>query len=242
LQNPSDEIILAQEQAVTMRGLGAKKELEAEFGLAETEGTLVLTNKRLIFVCTNEQEVDISEGYSPLVPTAQLLFSDVEGLDEIPQDPRNISIPLSSITSVKGHSSAATKPKLEIRWTSGSEDKGAEFTEILTGKRRKNLNDWATIIDKQKEGKLNLIALPNAPPIDTLEGRIVHVLSDMQEKGLFVIEQEVEEKFKVSLDPDEVQAACDKLVVEGALDRISDSTGDVYYRRRSPLGEDDMSS
>ncbi len=225
-----------------MRGLGARKELEAEFGLAETEGTLVLTTKRLIFVCTNEKEVDIHEGYTPLIPTAQLLFSDVEDLDDIPDDPHNISIPLASITSATGHSGEFTKPKLELRWTAGTEEKGAEFTEILTGKRKKNLNDWATIIQRQKTGNLDLVAVPKAPPIDTLEGKVVRVLSDMQEKGVFTIEQEVEEKFKVSLDPDQVQAACDKLAKEGALDRFPDSSGDVYYRRRSPLGEDDFSS
>lgn len=121
-------------------------------------------------------------------------------------------------------------------------EKGAEFTEEFTGRRKKNLNDWAAVIQSLKKGNLNLVTVPKTPPIDTLEGKIVHVLSDMQEKGIFSIEKEVEEKFKISVDPDEIQAASDKLAKDGAVDRFPDSGGDVYYRRRSPLGEDDLSS
>ena len=105
-----------------------------------------------------------------------------------------------------------------------------------------NLNDWATIIQRLNGGRLNLVAMPKAPSVDTLEGRIVLVLSDMQEKGVLEIEEDVEAKFKVDLDPDEVQSACDTLSKQGALDRFPDSSGDVFYRRRSPLGEDDFSS
>lgn len=242
MPDSSEESILAQEQAVVMRGLGVKKELEAEFGAGEREGTLVLTNARLIFVCTGEKEVNIHEGYTPLEPTAHLLFSDVEDLSEISQGPSNVLISISSIASATGHGGEFTKPKLEVRWTAGTEERSAEFTELLTGRRKKNLNDWAAVIWRLKAGSLNLIPTPRAPPIDTLEGKIVHVLSDMQEKGLFSIEEEVEEKFKISLDPDEVQAACDKLKEEGILDGFPDSSGDVFYRRRSPLGEDEFSS
>ena len=233
---------MAQEQAVAMRGLGVKKEFEAEFGVGETEGTLVLTNARLIFVCTSEKEEDVHAGYTPLDPTAHLLFSDVEDLSEISQDPSNASIPISSIKSATGHGGEVTRPRLEVRWAENAEERGAEFREVLTGKRRKNLNDWAAVIQRLKTGNLNLLPTPKAPPIDTLEGKVVHVLSDMQEKGIFSIEEEVEEKFKISVDPDEVQAACDKLAEEGTLDRFPDSSGDTFYRRRSPLGEDDFSS
>ena len=48
--------------------------------------------------------------------------------------------------------------------------------------------------------------------------------------------------FKVDLDPDEVQAVCDKLATQGVIKRYPDSSGDVFYRRASPLGEDDLSS
>ncbi|MGP8125938.1 MAG: hypothetical protein ACLQEQ_08800 [Nitrososphaerales archaeon] len=242
MQNSPEESILAQEQAVTMRGLGVKRELEAEVGVGEREGTLVLTNKRLIFVCTDEKEEDLRMGYTPATPIAHLLFSDVEDLSEIPQDPANTFISISSITSATGHKGGLGKPKLEVRWTAGAREKGAEFTEVLTGKRKKNLNDLAAIIQRLKTGDLKLIEVPKAPAIDTLEGKIVHVLSDLQEKGIFSIEEEVEEKFKISVDPDEIQSACDKLAQAGALDRFPDSSGDIFYRKRSPLGEDDFSS
>jgi hypothetical protein len=222
MQGPSEESILAQEQAVTMRGLGVKKELEAEVGVGEKEGTLVLTNKRLIFVCTDEKEEDVHLGYTPLTPTAHLLFSDVEDLGEIPQDPRNTFISISSVTSAIGHKGGLAKPKLEVRWTAKTQEMGAEFTELLTGKRKKNLNDLAAVIQKLKSGGLTLIAVPKAPPIDTLEGKVVHVLSDMQEKGVFSIKAEIEEKFKIDVDPDEIQGACEGLAKDGALDRFPD--------------------
>jgi hypothetical protein len=242
LQDSSEELILAQEQAVTMRRLGEKKALEAEFGVGVKEGTLVLTNKRLIFACTNEKEEDIKEGFGPITSTARLLFSDIDDLGDVSDDPPNIFVPLSSITATKGHTGELTKPKLEVRWTDGTKENSAEFTEEITGKRKKNLNDWAAIIQRQNEGGLSLIAVPKAPSTDTLEGKIVQVLSDMQEKGVMEIEEEVETRFRIDSDPDEVQSACETLVKDGALDRFPDSSGDVFYRRRSPLGEDDFSS
>ena len=54
------EVMLAQEQGVRMRGVGERKEIEGGFG-GELEGTLVLTNHRLIFVCTNEQKDNVRE-------------------------------------------------------------------------------------------------------------------------------------------------------------------------------------
>ena len=66
----------------------------------------------------------------------------------------------------------------------------------------------------------------------------MHILADMQEKGVFEIEGEVEDEYKVDLDPDEVQAACDTNRSQGLVERIPDPSGDVFYRRLSPLGED----
>lgn len=64
------------------------------------------------------------------------------------------------------------------------------------------------------------------------------ILADMQKKGVFEIQQEVEEQFKLKLDPDNVQAACDRLVRSGLLQRMPNPSGDAYYQKRSPLGED----
>ena len=63
-----------------------------------------------------------------------------------------------------------------------------------------------------------------------------------RKKGIFEIEEEIENTFNIDTDPDPVEAACDKLVSEGSVDVIPDNSGDKFYRKRSPLGEDDLSS
>ena len=245
MQDSGDEIMLAQEQGVLMRGLGIKKELEGEFGAGgETEGTLVLTSRRLIYVATNEQTEDLP---SPIIfnPFAQtrLIFSDVEDIQSIPADPRNLFIQISAITSVKGRKEELARPKLEARWRVGAAEKGVVFTEVLTGRsRKKNLNDWAVVVERLKSGKQKILALPSIPGIETLEGKIMRLLADAQERGALTIEEEVETAFKIDLQPDEVEDACEKLVSQGALLRRLDSSGDAFYRKRSPLGTDDLSA
>ncbi len=57
MPSPGAEIMLSQEQAVIRRGPGVRKEVESAFGLGgETEGTLVLTDRRLVYVHSNEKE------------------------------------------------------------------------------------------------------------------------------------------------------------------------------------------
>ena len=95
-----------------------------------------------------------------------------------------------------------------------------------------------------KAGEIRL-QLPSAPTpgVDSLEGKALYILNDMQEKGMFEIEEEVEDTFKVEdIDPDELVAACKKLASQGFLDVIKDPSGDDFYKKRSPLGEDDLSS
>jgi len=60
----------------------------------------------------------------------------------------------------------------------------------------------------------------------------------MQRKGAFEIEEEAEAQFKTKLDPEDVQAACESLSAKGLLERFPDKSGDVYYQKRSPLGDD----
>jgi hypothetical protein len=232
------EVILAQEEGAVMRSGGVSKEVEAEFGVGVTEGTLVLTNKRLIFVCTNEKGEDLPVGY---YGDHLLLYSVVEDLDRIPVQPPNVFILLTT-ASPKGHKGELGRPSLEVAWKDDSGSHRAVFTETLTGRRQRNLNDWASVIDGIKDGSRKLLALPNPPSTETLEGKVMHVLADMQEKGPLEIEEDIESEYKVELDPDEVQAACDHLSSQRLLIRSPDSTGDVYYRRVSPLGEDDLSS
>jgi len=220
-----------------MRSGGISKEFEAEFGVGLKEGTLVLTNRRLIFVCTDEKGESLPVGY---FSRKLLLYSEVEDLESVPVRLPNIFIPLESV-SAKGHREGLGRPSLEVSWKDDEGHHDAIFTETLTGKRKRNLNDWATVITRINNGTQNLITLPKAPATDSLEGKVMHIMADMQEKGLFEIEEDVESEFDIDLDPDEVQDACDRLSSQHFLVRSPDSSGDVYYRRTSPLAEDSQS-
>jgi len=230
-----------------MRRSGAKIELEAEFGAGgETEGTLILTNRRIIFVTTNEKEDDLPEP-SLLNPFTKepIYFSEVEDIDSIPAAKGNLFIQIPSIVSVTGRNPKLERPHLQVEWLEGRDSRSAVFIETLTGSsRKKNLSDWAPVVEKLKAGTLVLVSLPQAPSVETLEGKILWVLGDMQDKGLFEIQGEVERQFKLEpeLDPDDVEKACENLVSTGVIAKQDDPSGDSFFRKRSPLGEDDLPS
>ena len=226
----SEEILLAQEQSVE-----CKKGLERE-----SQGTLLLTNKRLVFVAAGpgntEQDFYLANLH---FAGAHLRFADVEDLRSIPKDRSNISIPLGKIEFEKGHGAVFSRANLKVKWLDEKGSKSAEFYADLSGRgRKKGLNDWAKVIEDLKSGTKQIKAPSNLPSIDTLDGKIVYVLSDLQEKGVFEIESEAESKFKVDLDPDAVERACGNLVSRGLLHKKEGS----FYRLPSPLGEDDLSS
>jgi len=230
---------LAQEQGVVMRESGRAKELEGRLG-GELEGTLLLTNRRLIFVCTHEKKDELKTAPFAKMP---LVYSDVESLASIPASGDNLFIEISSISTVKGHTGHVTKPSLEVKWQEGAKEKGRVFIELLSGRsRRRNLNDWARVIERLKTGAQKLVQLPKPPATDTLDGKVFRALADMQRKGIFEVKEEVEKQFDSKLDPDEVQAACDRLSNSGLLKKIPDPSGDNYYQKCSPLGEDELNS
>ncbi|MDG6918941.1 MAG: hypothetical protein JRN40_00660 [Nitrososphaerota archaeon] len=232
------EVILAQEQGAEMRGGGPAKGLKAEFGGGVKEGTLILTNRRLIFVCTDDKGEELPVGY---FSDHLLLYSEVEDLDKVPDRAPNVFIPLA-LVSVKGHKGEFGRPSLQVSWKDEAGTHELVFTETLTGRRRRNLNDWASVIEGVRDGTRSLLSLPTLPSGDSLEGKVMHVLSDMQEKGVLEIEESVEDEYKVDLDPDEVQAACDRLASQRLLIRLPDPSGDVFYRRASALGDGGFSS
>jgi hypothetical protein len=238
----SPEVMLAQEQAVIRRAPGVRKEVEAAFGAGgETEGTLVLTDRRLVFVHGNEKEEDLEVG---AWSAKRLYFSDVESLDSMPMDAESVVIEIPRIVKVVGHRLEAVAPKLEVRWTDErGRSQATEFVQQVTGgSRKKNLNDWARVVDKLRAKQLRIPPLAPVPGGDTLEGRILKVLGDMQDKGALSIEEEVEEQFGVDLDPDDVEAACGRLVSSGLVRKFSPRGEDTYYRKVSPLGDDDLSA
>jgi hypothetical protein len=231
--------MLAQEQGVVMREAGRAKELEGRLG-GELEGTLLLTNRRLIFVCTHEKEDDLKTTPFGKMP---LVYSDVGDLASIPVSGDNLFIEISSISSVKGHTGHVTKLSFEVKWQEGAKEKGRVFIELLSGRsRRRNLNDWARVIERLKRDDQKIIQLPKPPETDTLDGKIYRILADMQRKGVFEVEEEVEKQFGSKPDPDEVQAACDRLSNSGLLKKMPDPSGDTYYQKRSLLGEDELDS
>ena len=233
-----DEIILAEEEAVINRGVGFVQEVESGLDLGgETEGNLVLTNLRLVYVRGAEKEVDLPLG---TLSKKKLYVSDVDDLDSIRSDPSNITIHISAISSVKGHHRPGAAPKLEVHWNEGVQ-KSTEFVEQEIGtSRRRNLNDWAQVIERLRAGTQEITMLPPAPDRDTLEGRILLDLDDMQEKGLLTIEGDVEKKFEIDLDLDEVRAACDRLASQGLIRRTNPGEDGPFYVKVSPLGGDDL--
>lgn len=242
MSSSSDEQILAQEEAVVNRSAGVKSEIESSMDISgkETEGTLVLTNTRLLYVHGNEKREDIPTGVLSKKPT---YFADVEDLDEITSDPANLAIPLSSITKTAGHHSPAMDPKLEVWWNDSGNVRKSEFVQQVTGaSRRKNLNDWAPIIERLKAGQQKVSALPSAPDMATLEGKILHALGDMQEKGLLTLEGELEERYKVELEPEDVEEACNGLVSQGLVLNTSAAGEPPFYQKVSPLGTDNLDS
>jgi len=241
VQSQPGEVILTQEQSVD-RGSGGKEQ-EGGFGAGLMEGTLVLTNKRLVFVTMGETEEDLSEptDFNPF-GKLKLFYSDAEDLKSIPADPDNLIVPLTSITSIKGQRGNGAKPKLEVKWLDGRRERRVEFSQRLTGKRTRNLDDWARTVEKLRKGKQPLISLPKAPGIDTLQGQVLRVLSDSQEKGILAIEHLVEDAFKIDLDPDKVKVASEKLTSAGLVKRRRDAGGERFYHKLSPLGDDNLSA
>ncbi len=256
LDQNQQEIILAQEQGV----INKPKHL----GIAtDIQGTLVLTNKRLIFVSNSARSEELESGVSALGTTEDRIakeganlgvdflgesaphtYTDVDDLSKIPINDRNVFLPISSIVSLSGHKGIIGRPNLKVSWIDSSgETKNAEFQATLTERtRKKNLSDWADVIQKLRDGRILPSRPTNLPQSDSTEGRIYSIMGDMQTKGTLEIEEETEKEFAIELEPEEVEAACEKLVSMGLLDKIPDPSGDSFYKRRSPLGDDDLSS
>ena len=230
------EIILAEEQSV----------LNKTGFMKETQGTLILTNKRLVFVAAN-QELDfrVSTIISP-GSMEHFRFADVDDLKNVPAYPENLSIPINEIEIEKGVEYFFENPHLKIKWLDRGSEKKAQFIADINSTGRKiDLKDWVKVIDSLKSGTLKITSPATHPPNrDTLEGKVLYILGDMQDKGLLEIEEQAEEYFKLELGPDDVEAACQKLTTLGLVDKVESNSGDSFYRRRSPLGknEDDLSS
>jgi hypothetical protein len=235
-----DEQILAQEEAVINRPSGVRGEVQTAFDIAgeETEGTLILTNSRLLYVHGGEVEEDIPVGVASMRKT---FFADVEDLKDIAPDLNNLSIELSSVTKVVGHHAPAMSPKLEVTWTRGGTTRTNEFVQQATGgSRKKNLNDWAPVIERLKAGTEAVAVRGESPDAGTLDDKVLQALGDMQEKGLLTLESELETRYKVDLEPEDVDAACQRLVAKGLVKSTGAKDEPPFYQKVSPLGSDNL--
>ena len=234
-QNEDTEIILAQEQGVLCR--------HGALGLSsDVQGTLILTNQRLVFA----SDIGTTQSFArdEFGSSAPLSYTEVEDLGKLQANERNLFVPLSSIVDVSGHKGIVGRPNLKVSWNgSNGMTTTTEFTQTLIGRdRKKNLNDWADVMKRLKSGAL--VPQPNAniPDKNSLEGRVLYVLGDMQTKGLLQIEEETENQFDTNLESDDVESASEKLVSLGIVDKVPDPSGEEFYKKKSPLGEDDLSS
>ena len=238
-----DEVVLAREQGVVNRGPGLRSAVEGALEEGETEGSLILTSKRLIYARGNASEsiresvLGISGGLAP--GSKSIIYLDADDLNSITPDPANIFIDIQSISSARGIKRIAQSPKLEVEWNDRT--RKTEFIQQVTGgSRRKNLNDWAPVIERLKNGTQKIADLPPAPDEGTVEGKVFRVLSDYDERGPLTVELEVEKKFNVELEPDDVLAACEKLVTMGLVKKTVPPGEEAYFERVSPLGEDNL--
>jgi hypothetical protein len=89
------------------------------------------------------------------------------------------------------------------------------------------------------------------PSTDSVEGKVLYLLGDLQTKSVLQLSKEAEKKFGSKIDFETVQRACDEL--EWKIKLISGTyagfwnDGDMerppFYRKKPPLGDDfDLSS
>lgn len=236
----SEEQILAQEEGVINRRVGTRAEIDTAFDVfgKETEGTLVLTTTRLLYVHGGETREDIPVG---VMSRKTVFYTDVEDLRNIPADLNNLTIQLSSVTKVVGHHTLASAPKLEVTWTQGGTSRTTEFVQQVTGgSRKKNLNDWAPVIERLRSGEEAVASPTESPDAGSLDDKVLQALGDMQEKGLLTLESELEMKYKVDLEPEDVDAACQRLVAKGLIKSTGAKDEPPFYQKVSPLGSDSL--
>lgn len=253
-----NEIILAQEQGVI------NKPIHLELS-NDIVGTLIMTNTRLIFVSHDNAPIDEKNSSLPnnesagdeiALETANLSndlfggyaaplsYTDVRDLQGIESGPSNLAILISSLNQISAHRGIVGRPGLKISWVDSSGAiKNTEFTQSLTGRgRKRNLSDWASVLNKLKNGSISINLPSSLPTKGSLEERILYVLGDMQTKGSIEIEEEAEKQSGQDLDSDDVESSCERLVSMGLVDKIVDPSGDNFYKKRSLLGENDLSS
>src|SRR5208283_3593871 len=108
----------------------------------------------------------------------------------------NLSIELGSISKATGSKGRIVRhPTLILDFVTktdmnSKQTRTVTFLQEMTGKRKKNLNDWAEIISKVKSGefadriKNEITKMKGQPSLETLEGKVLYILGDLQSKGV----------------------------------------------------------
>ncbi len=126
-------------------------------------GTLILTDRMLLFVEADKEE-EVNVGISPVSGRyATVRYADVEDLSEVSANPNNLSISLSPIQTATGSGGILRPPELKVSWKASSGQlEHAMFSEELINYRKKSLKDWAKVINGLKDGSI-VPKKPSAP-------------------------------------------------------------------------------
>lgn len=191
------------------------------------EGALVLTNRRLAFV-QNET------------------LGDDSGAQKILQKRDLFSIPLNQVVTVSGNR-GIIRPSIKVVWHSLPGDPTSTKTEFTqkNGPRsleeaRNGIDQWVQLIEKAATSdeveppKMNEGLEPNVDSGE-LKLHVLEELEDMQWKGFFQIEKDIEEKYGGSINPDSLEATCDRLVKEKLIEQ--DKYGHFFRKIQAGSGK-----
>lgn len=170
--------------------------------LAILEGTLFLTDRRLVFVAG--QELDEGEDIQKMLDEADAL-----------------SIPLDQVVTASGNR-GILRQSLNIVWHNPPDSPSTTKTEFLQKNRPRNvaeaknaISEWVpqieeTAVSEVKTEQEEMVR--SSPSWDQLDSKVLQALGDMKWKGFFQLERELEETYGASLDPDDLETSCKRLV------------------------------
>jgi hypothetical protein len=189
--------------------LRTKEHIICKNSVGLLEGTLFLTYRRLVFV--PGQEFEEGEDFQKLIEK-----SDV------------ISIPLDQIVTVLGNR-GILKQSLNVVWHDPPNTPSTTKTDFHQKNRPRNMeeaqnaiNEWVSQIEAAAlpEGKAELTTLEDSSlKWDQLDTKVLQSLGDMNWKGFFQLERQLEETYGGNLDPDELESCCARLVKEKLIEQ-----------------------
>jgi len=197
--------------------------------LAILEGTLFLTDRRLVFVAGQELE----EG---------------EDIQKMLDEADAISIPLDQVVTVTGNR-GILRQSLNVVWHNPPDSPSTTRTEFLQKNRPRNvaeaknaINEWVPQIEEAAVSEVKTEQeemVRSSPKWDQLDSKVLQALGDMKWKGFFQLERELEEAHGGSLDPDDLEASCKRLV-KGKL--IEQDKYGAFFKKLQTESDSDSTS